>query len=71
MSPAPELTICMYVCIYVCVYVCMVWFLFADSVEAIYPVHDPVALQDKRVYSLIQYAMKVSTWPLGVATPAG
>ena len=30
--------------------------------EAIYPVHDPVALQDKRVYSLIQYAMKVRTF---------
>ena len=30
------------------------------SVEAIYPVHDPVALQDRRVHSLIQYAMKVS-----------
>ena len=28
--------------------------------ETIYPVHDPVALQDKRVYGLIQYAMKVS-----------
>ncbi len=29
------------------------------SVEAIYPVQDPVALQDRRVASLIQYAMKV------------
>lgn len=33
---------------------------FVCRVEAIYPVHDPIALQDKRVYSLIQYAMKVS-----------
>ena len=28
-------------------------------VEAIYPVHDPTALRDARVKSLIQYAMKV------------
>ena len=53
--------------IYVCVYVWCGSFLFADSVEAIYPVHDPVALQDRRVYGAIQYAMKVSTWLLGVA----
>lgn len=29
-------------------------------VESIYPVHDPVALQDGRLCGLIQYAMMVS-----------
>ena len=33
--------------------------LFQFRVEAIYPVHDPVALQDPGVHSLIQYTMKV------------
>ena len=37
----------------------LVWPLFSPSVEAIYPVSDPVALQDRRVTSLIHYAMKV------------
>ena len=32
---------------------------FFCRVEAIYPVHDPLALQDTRVHSLVQYAMKV------------
>lgn len=41
----------------------MIEFLF--RVEAIYPVHDPTALRDTRVKSLIQYAMKVyrGGWP--------
>ena len=34
------------------------YFLF-PRVEVIYPVHNPVALQDKRLYGLIEYAMKV------------
>ena len=33
--------------------------LISHRVEAIYPVHDPLALQDSRVHSLVQYAMKV------------
>ncbi len=38
------------------------------SVEAIYPVQDPVALQDRRVASLIQYAMKVEKAMFETAT---
>ena len=38
------------------------------SVEAIYPVQDPMALQDKRVASLIQYAMKVEKAMFETAT---
>ena len=36
--------------------------------EAIYPVSDPVALQDRRVTSLIQYAMKVEKAMFETAT---
>ena len=38
------------------------------SVEAIYPVQDPMALQDRRVASLIQYAMKVEKAMFETAT---
>ena len=38
------------------------------SVEAIYPVRDPMALQDRRVASLIQYAMKVEKTMFEAAT---
>ena len=38
---------------------CLTELLFLCSVEAIYPVHDPTALRDAKVKSLIQYAMKV------------
>ena len=38
------------------------------SVEAIYPVQDPMALQDKRVASLVQYAMKVEKAMFEIST---
>ena len=53
---------CVYSTMYVCLCMCLydvICFSFGCRVEAIYPVHDPLALQDSRVHSLVQYAMKV------------
>ena len=51
---------------------CNILFLFFQPslprVEAIYPVQDPMALQDRHVASLIQYSMKVEKAMFETAT---